>query len=146
MSALVSTISLGEILASKLGSIDPSKFPNEIFDLYSVPAFDSGQPEVIEGRKIGSAKQIVQPGDVLLSKIVPHIRRAWIVGGIRGRRLIASGEWIVFRGKTFHPQYLRHLIISDQFHVQFMATVAGVGVSLLRARPAQVADIIITLP
>lgn len=141
-----STISLSEIMATKLGSVDPSKFKEEVFDLYSIPAFDSGQPEVIEGNSIGSAKQIVQPGDVLLSKIVPHIRRAWIVGDNRGRRLIASGEWIVFRGNVFHAEYLRHAIVSDQFHVQFMATVSGVGGSLLRARPAQVANIKIPLP
>jgi len=146
MSVSTSTILLGEIMATKLGSVDPSQFPNEVFDLYSIPAFDSGQPEVIAGSKIGSAKQIVQPGDVLLSKIVPHIRRAWIVGKNRGRRVIASGEWIVFRSDLIHAEYLKHAIVSDQFHDQFMATVSGVGGSLLRARPSQVANIKILLP
>ncbi|EQD36840.1 type I restriction/modification system specificity determinant hsdS, partial [mine drainage metagenome] len=91
------TIELGEVMASKSGSVDPAKFLDEIFDLYSIPAFDRGEPEVVAGREIGSAKQIVGPEDVLLSKIVPHIRRAWVVGANRGRRIIASGEWIVFR-------------------------------------------------
>lgn len=145
MSAL-EKIALGEIMASKIGSVDPSKFRDEVFDLYSIPAFDSGKPEIVEGHKIGSAKQIVQPGDVLLSKIVPHIRRSWIVGENQGRRLIGSGEWIVFRSKKVHPEYLRHVLVADPFHVQFMSTVSGVGGSLLRARPAQVASIEIPLP
>jgi type I restriction enzyme S subunit len=140
------SIALDEIMASNSASVDPSRFPNEGFDLYSIPAFDSRQPEVVLGRNIGSAKQVVQPGDVLLSRIVPHIRRAWVVGEDRGRRLIASGEWIVFRSTRVHSTYLRYLLVEDQFYAQFMNTVAGVGGSLLRARPAQVADIEIPLP
>jgi type I restriction enzyme S subunit len=140
------TIELDEVMAKKSGSVDPSRFPDEMFDLYSIPAFDRGEPEVVAGKEIGSAKQIVEPGDVLLSKIVPHIRRSWVVGAKRGRRIIASGEWIVFRSVRAHPGYLRLVLIGDPFHAQFMSTVSGVGGSLLRARPAHVARIRIHLP
>ncbi|MFB9122260.1 restriction endonuclease subunit S [Paraburkholderia dipogonis] len=133
-------------MASKLGSVDPSRFPDESFDLYSIPAYDAQIPQVELGSAIGSTKQIVAPNDVLLSKIVPHIRRTWIVGENRGRRLIASGEWIVFRSESVAPQFLRHLLRGDAFHAQFMTTVSGVGGSLLRARPAQVAQIQIKVP
>jgi len=133
-------------MASKLGSVDPSRHLDEVFDLYSIPAFDKRQPEVVEGRAIGSTKQIVQPGDILLSKIVPHIRRAWVVGKERGNRIIASGEWITFRSNRVDPAYLRHVLVGDPFHNQFMRTVSGVGGSLLRARPAYVAKIKIPLP
>lgn len=139
-------MALGEIMADKLGSIDPSDFPNEVFDLYSIPAFDRGNSELVPGSEIGSAKQIVQPGDVLLSKIVPHIRRAWIVGPNRGHRIIASGEWIVFRSDQCDARYLRQVLVGDPFHAHFMNTVAGVGGSLVRARPAHVARIGIPLP
>ena len=141
-----SSIALGNIMATKSGSVDPSKFTDEIFDLYSIPAFDRGEPEIVAGSAIGSAKQVVEPGDVLLSKIVPHIRRSWIVGKERGRRIIASGEWIVFRSECANPDYLRQVLVGDPFHTQFMNTVAGVGGSLLRARPAHVAKIAIPLP
>ena len=141
-----SSIALGDIMATKSGSVDPSKFTEEIFDLYSIPAFDRGEPEVVAGSEIGSAKQVVEPGDVLLSKIVPHIRRSWIVGKERGRRIIASGEWIVFRSERANPDYLRQVLVGDPFHTQFMNTVAGVGGSLLRARPAHVAKLEIPLP
>ena len=140
------SIGLGDIMATKSGSVDPSKFTEEVFDLYSIPAFDRGEPEVVAGSEIGSAKQVVEPGDVLLSKIVPHIRRSWIVGKARGRRIIASGEWIVFRSERANPDYLRQVLVGDPFHTQFMNTVAGVGGSLLRARPAHVAKIAIPLP
>ena len=140
------TIALSEIIAKRCGSVDPSKHLDEVFDLYSIPAFDHLEPEVLKGCEIGSAKQIVQPGDVLLSKIVPHIRRAWIVGGNRGRRIIASSEWIVFRSEQSSAKYLRHVLVGDPFHAEFMRTVSGVGGSLLRARPEYVVKIEIPLP
>ncbi len=139
-------VPLGDLMPPKKRSVDPSKHPNEMFELYSIPAFDSASPEVAAGRDIGSSKQIVAPGDVLLSKIVPHIRRAWVVGAQNGRRLIASSEWIVFRHPSVHPAYLRHILLGDRFHAQLMQTVSGVGGSLLRARPSYVADIEIPLP
>ena len=142
----VESVAIGDLMASKTGSVDPSKFPGEAFDLYSIPAFDAGAPEVTYGSAIGSSKQVVEPGDVLLSKIVPHIRRSWIVGKEDGRRLIASGEWIVFRSNRADSNYLRHVVIGDPFHKEFMRTVSGVGGSLLRARPAHVAKIKIPLP
>ncbi|MBX3620012.1 MAG: restriction endonuclease subunit S [Rhizobacter sp.] len=140
------SVALGELMADRLGTIEPNRFPDEPFDLYSIPAYDSRVPEFAIGSSIGSAKQVVSPGDVLLSKIVPHIRRAWIVGPASGRRTIASGEWIVFRSDRLEPRYLRHVLLGDAFHKQFMQTVAGVGGSLLRARPSQVANIRIPLP
>ncbi|MBK6938733.1 MAG: restriction endonuclease subunit S [Planctomycetes bacterium] len=100
----------------------------------------------MRGAEIGSAKQIIRTGDVLLSRIVPHIRRAWIVGQHTSHRIIASGEWIVFRAAIADPRYLRHFLTSDGFHRQLMNTVAGVGGSLLRARPSQVAEIQVSLP
>lgn len=140
------SIPLEEVIARRNGSVDPAKFPNEVFELLSIPAFDAGRPEVVRGRDIGSSKQVVQLGDVLLSKIVPHIRRAWVVSPTTSHRLIASGEWIVFRDERFLPGYLKHLLTSDGFHQQFMQTVSGVGGSLLRARPAEVAKIRVSVP
>ena len=136
----------GELMARRAGSLDPAKFPDEVFELHSIPAFDVGKPEVLSGSQIGSSKQIVQPNDVMISKIVPHIRRASVVCQASGFRQIASGEWIVFRDPRIHPPYLRHYLISDQFNTSFMRTVSGVGGSLLRARPAEVAKIEIPLP
>lgn len=146
MSDGVQIVRLGEVIAKQNGAIDPAKFPGEIFELLSIPAFDAGKPEITVGAEIGSTKQVVQEGDVLLSKIVPHIRRAWIVKQTTNHRLIASGEWIVFRDSRFDPGYLRHLLTADGFHRQFMQTVSGIGGSLLRARPTEVAKIKVPLP
>jgi type I restriction enzyme, S subunit len=146
MSAEWATVPLGDLMLTRSLHVDPSRFADEQFALYSVPAFNSHSPEIVQGAAIGSSKQVVEPGDVLLCRIVPHIRRAWVVRTNGRRRLLASGEWIVFRSKAFCPSYLRYLLVSERFHVQFMSTVAGVGGSLLRARPKQAARIMIPLP
>ncbi len=44
------------------------------------------------------------------------------------------------------PDFLRHVLVSDDFHEEFMRTTSGVGGSLTRARPALVANISIPLP
>ena len=142
----VLTVPLGELMPPKKRTIDPRKSPDEEFELFSIPAFDAGIPEVISGKEIGSSKQVLERGDVLLSKIVPHIRRAWVVGPGSDRPTIGSSEWIIFRSDRFASAYLRHALVSNRFHQAFMQTVAGVGGSLLRARPSYVADIEIPLP
>ena len=139
-------VEAGEFMARRNRSVNPAKFPDEEFELHSIPAFDAGQPEMLSGREIGSSKQIVLPNDVMISKIVPHIRRSSVVGPATGRRQIASSEWIVFRTEDLFPNYLRHLLVSDEFNAKFMRTVSGVGGSLLRARPAEVAKIKIPIP
>lgn len=137
---------LGDCQA-KTSSIDPRRDPNTEFDLFSVPAHASYEPDRAFGSEIGSAKQQVKAGDVLLCKIVPHIRRGWVVPAQQQRRpQIASGEWIVFRGHALEPEFLRRFVVSDGFHEQFMLTVSGVGGSLMRARPADAAKISVPVP
>ena len=139
-------VKLGSLFADRVTSIDPRSFPDETFELWSIPASDVGKPEIELGSSIGSTKKCVKPNDVMLSKIVPHIRRAVVVTKNRQTRQIASSEWIIFRSPEFWPAYLRHLLVSDSFHKQFMNTTAGVGGSLVRARPNAVAKIEISLP
>lgn len=142
----VSWESLANFAVRGRGSVDPKKFPEEDFDLFSIPAYESGAPDRVNGSQIGSAKKNVLPGDVLISRIVPHIQRVWVVPEESGRRQIASGEWLVFRRDGIFPNYLRHMLLAKPFHSKFMQTVAGVGGSLLRARPAEVERLEIPIP
>lgn len=137
-------VKLGEFYR-KTKSVDPRKYPDQPFVLYSVPAFDENEPKRLVGSEIGSSKTILENGDVLLSKIVPHIRRSWVVGSHEGQ-VVGSSEWIVFNDERFDARFLQHFLISDIFHAKLMTTVAGVGGSLSRARPSSVALIPIPLP
>ena len=135
-------VPVGRFLRPKVKSTDPRKTPDEIFELWSIPAYDAGKPELLQGRDIGSSKKVVYPDDILLSRIIPHIRRAWVVKENSDKRCqIASTEWIIFSSHEVIPEFLRRIIISDPFHERFMQTITGVGGSLARANPSAVADI-----
>jgi type I restriction enzyme, S subunit len=143
---MITEINLGDLYLNKGGSLDPSKFPNETFEYYSIPAYDSGKPEIVEGKVIGSSKKVFQPNDIILSRIIPHIRRCWIVGSNIGIRQIGSGEWITFRSNKIEPSYLRHYLMSNEFNLKFLKTIKGVGGSLMRADPNQVSKFKFLLP
>jgi type I restriction enzyme M protein len=142
-----SLVPIGNFKRDDVKSVDPRKTPDEYFELLSIPAYDSGSPEVILGQDIGSSKKCVYPNDILLSRIIPHIRRAWVVENPSdSRRQIASTEWIVFSSNEVIPKYLREVVVSDNFHKRFMQTITGVGGSLQRASIAAVCQIQIPLP
>ena len=39
-------------------TLDPRTTPDEIFELWSIPAYDAGQPELVCGSEIGSQKNV----------------------------------------------------------------------------------------
>ena len=135
------TLKLGELFAAERRGIEPAQYPAQEFELWSVPAFPSGAPEIVRGKDVGSNKQRVSPGDVLLCKINPRINRVWVVGQERGREQIASTEWIVLRGTRVDPHFLAHQLREASFRERLCAEVSGVGGSLTRARPQVVAEL-----
>jgi type I restriction enzyme S subunit len=137
---------LGELNEFVGSTIDPSRFPDERFDLYSVPSFPSGKPEYLCGRDIGSSKQIVSPNDILISKINPRINRVWMVGNTTDKRQIASSEWIVVRSSFHDARYLLHFFAEPNFRDQICSDVTGVGGSLTRAQPKRVATFAVPIP
>ena len=60
-------------------SVNPLEHPEQIYELYSVPSFETGYPEIVRGKDIGSTKITVEEGDVLVCKINPRINRVWVV-------------------------------------------------------------------
>ena len=126
---------LDELRFDHSQSIVPSKWPNENFELYSVPSFDLKTPEIIPGRKIGSNKQTVETDTVLLCKINPRINRVWVVGNYSPCRKIASTEWIsFFRVGDLLPKYLCYYMRMEEFRNYLSSQASGVGGSLMRIR------------
>uniref|UniRef100_UPI003F589A9A hypothetical protein n=1 Tax=Vibrio cholerae TaxID=666 RepID=UPI003F589A9A len=54
----------------EIRNYQPSSFPDETFELFSVPIFPTGNAELLQGKEIGSTKQLVEAGDVLLCKLI----------------------------------------------------------------------------
>lgn len=138
---------LGDFLAKRSRGIVPAATPKETFELYSVPAFDGRRPEVVTGSQIGSNKQIVEPGTVLLCKINPRINRAWTVGSFTKHQKIASTEWITFPPHPeVEPKYLAHYLSRKEIRDHLAANASGVGGSLMRVKASTVEDLSIPLP
>ena len=116
-------------------SADPTKAKNETFELYSVPSSADNYPEIVLGADIGSAKQSVKKGDVLLCKINPRINRVWKVSKYTDHSLLASSEWIVVRNSRLISNYLMWCFRSPYFRGYMLSNVSGVGGSLMRAQP-----------
>ena len=127
-------------------SADPTKAKNETFELYSVPSSADNYPEIVLGADIGSAKQSVKKGDVLLCKINPRINRVWKVSKYTDHSLLASSEWIVIRNSRLISNYLMWCFRSPYFRGYMLSNVSGVGGSLMRAQPKFVQGYPIPVP
>lgn len=131
--------SFGELNAFSGGTVNPASRPDDFFELYSVPSFPTGCPELLPGRAIGSTKQAVSPGDVLVCKINPRINRVWTVGPLGDYEQIASSEWIGFRSDALEPRFAMRYFSEPAFRSLLCSEVSGVGGSLTRAQPSRVA-------
>lgn len=127
-------------------SIDPAKQPETIYELYSVPSSADNYPEIVSGEEIGSTKQAVEKGDVLLCKINPRINRVWKVSQHTDCVLLASSEWIIIRNCLINSDYLMYCFRSPYFRNYMLSNVSGVGGSLMRAQPKYVKEYPIPIP
>ena len=121
-------------------SINPSKTPDIVFEMYSVPIYETGHPEYLRGDEIASNKVVVQKNDILLCKINPRINRVWIVADESEKTNIASSEWIVIRNNEYNPEFLAWYFKSPKFQKLMTSEVTGIGGSLTRAQPKCVAE------
>lgn len=119
-------------------NINPVKTPETIFEIYSVPAFETGHPGYLRGDEIASSKIVVKKNDVLLCKINPRINRVWVVTDESDYVNIASSEWIVIRCSMYNPEFLVWYFRSPGFRQLMVSEVAGIGGSLTRAQPKRV--------
>lgn len=139
-------VRLGEVNKYTSKSVNPISEPDKTFELYSVPSMADNYPEIIVGSDIGSSKQSVCKGDVLLCKINPRINRVWKVSQFTDNELIASSEWIIIRNNHIDANYLMYCFQSKYFREFMLSNVSGVGGSLMRAQPKYVQTYPIPLP
>lgn len=132
---------LGEIHLDLSQSINPRTMPDQLFELYSVPSFATGKPEITQGNDIGSSKRIIQNEAVLLCKINPRINRIWVVENHTDYPQIASTEWIPFFNlQGLESRYLCYFLSQHRLRDFLASNVSGVGGSLMRIKPTTFAN------
>ena len=135
-------------LEAKRKTVCPISLNNDKVELWSIPAYDEGRAQIVSPSAIGSSKKIVSIGDVLLAKIVPHIKRSWVVTENRPEApliKLASTEWLIYQSDLFIPDFLVLLFKSPYFRNKMMKTISGMG-SLKRTNPKALSQVWLPLP
>jgi len=87
---------MAEAVSLSRKGINPGDHSQEIFEHFSIPAFDQGRlPTLDHGENIKSNKFLVRESSVLLSKLNPRIPRVWLPLPCGIYRAIASTEFLV---------------------------------------------------
>lgn len=140
--------SMRDLLTLSRESILPRDFPNEVFDHYSIPAFDEGQrPARERGFMIRSIKFVVRGDAVLLSKLNPRFPRVWLPYPESDRPAIASTEFLVATPRAgYSREYVYSLFQSDQFMQRFSGLVTGTSGSHQRVKREDFLEMPVVLP
>jgi type I restriction enzyme S subunit len=102
-----------EIATQVKEQVSPSEQAEEIYNHYSIEAYDSGmKPTLQQGSEILSNKFIVRDNTVLVSKLNPRIQRIWPVISA-ARNSVCSTEFLVFEPRKNSFCYFYHLMLSE---------------------------------
>lgn len=131
------TYRVDELADQHTKSLKPMDAASEVFEHFSLPAYDSGQHPVLEvGGGIKSNKTIVPNGAILLSKLNPEIPRVWWPQSKGAHRQIASTEFLAFTAKSGISPALLYSLFSDQtFRQRLEGMVTGTSKSHQRVSP-----------
>jgi type I restriction enzyme, S subunit len=137
-----------DIVVLSRQTLNPTESSTEVFDHYSIPAFDEGRvPAEEQGLGIRSNKLVVTPQMVLVSKLNPRITRVWLPFPIPNRRSIASTEFLAMIPRSgLSRAYLYSLFSSDEFMGRFVGLVTGTSGSHQRVKPEDFLEMPIVLP
>jgi type I restriction enzyme S subunit len=142
--------SVGDIVTLSRDALVPGDYPDEVFDHYSIPAYDTGQnPAQESGSAIKSQKFIVTNDCILVSKLNPKTPRVWIPEVDESRRRIASTEFLVCRlhaSSGLGRAYFYCLACDSAFSEHLTSRASGTSNSHQRVRPQDVLSFKITLP
>ncbi|RKU20109.1 hypothetical protein C6501_00530 [Candidatus Poribacteria bacterium] len=141
-------VQFSDILDLVRNGITPSKFPEEIFAHFSIPAFDNEHmPALEDGDSIRSAKYLVTGGSVLLSKLNPRIPRVWLPFLNTEHKAIASTEFFILKPKPpVNCMFLYNLFRSPEFTENFIVRALGTSTSHQRVKPDDFLNMPVSIP
>ena len=141
-------VPLTHIVLISREALNPDVEPTEIFNHYSIPAFDKQRLPVREmGEQIKSNKFIVHADCVLLSKLNPRIPRVWLPAVTGNMRSICSTEFLVLRPRPgYSREFIYGLCSSATFQEIFVTMVTGTSGSHQRVKPEYLEKMAIPSP
>ena len=139
---------LHAVATLKKESVKPMQAPAQLWEHYSIPAFDAGRAPVVEAEAtIKSSKYRVPPSCVLVSKLNPRFPRVWLPDVRDEEAAICSTEFMPFvpLHDAWRP-FLYELMKSDAVQQGIQERVTGSTGSRQRAKPEDVAVMHIVVP
>ena len=134
-------VKLSQIVDINKDSINPSLYPNTIFEHYSLPAYDAGILPVCEkGSDIKSSKFIINDNVILFSKLNPRIKRIWLPNP-QTEHAICSTEFVPYQPKKSEMLgFCYSLLNSDDFYDFVLSLTNGSTGSHQRFHPKDTLD------
>ena len=128
-------------------TINPAAYPDTVWDVYSLPAFDSGvEPEHLQGREIGSNKYVIPEKCILFNKLNVRFRRVWMVCSARPNK-ICSTEFLPMKVRAgICDRYIYYALITDSFTNRLAGVNTNTSGSHKRVDPQFILDSEIYLP
>lgn len=140
-------VRLEDIAEIKTTSVNPQNNPDELYEHYSIPAFDQSKyPKFEEGNSIKSNKYKVFSNSVLISKLNPDTKRMWKPLALTDNA-ICSTEFINYVPKEeIYEELLYSVVNSDKFTEYLIQHVTGSTGSRQRVTPKETYDYKFILP
>ena len=121
--------------------------PDEIFEHYSIPAFDEIKYPTKElGKSIGSSKYQIPERAILVSKLNPQFKRIWAPGRITDKS-VCSTEFMPFVSKRESDYgFLYGILNSEQFYTYMVQCSSSSTGSRKRMHPELCGDFYLAMP
>lgn len=128
--------------------LNPGESAEELFNHYSIPAFDEGRiPKSELGEEIKSSKFIMPERCALISKLNPRIPRVWLPSTQNRRRSICSTEFLVAVPRIgVSLSFLFSYFSSRFFAAEFMSLATGTSGSHQRVNPDSMLNMTCLIP
>lgn len=139
--------SISDLACLNKKTVNPSQ-SEEMYEHFSIPAFDSGQSPVLDlGTDIKSNKTLVVEGSLLVSKLNPDTPRVWLPNPKDLYEQICSTEFMVFTATDCsNIAFLWGLFTSSKVAERMEAMVTGTSKSHQRVKPNDVSNMTIIKP
>lgn len=141
-------ISLRELHAGGISSLDPRSCPEEQFEYYSIPAYQEARgPLIALGGEIQSQKLLLPPSCLLFGKLNPRVEKVWNVRSTESFRRLGSTEWLpIVPVAELDQEYGYYLLRSRWVMPIAQGLVSGSTPSRERVEPKAFYDIKVPLP
>lgn len=127
---------LKNVLSISTKSLNPQQHVGEVWEHYSIPAFDATHWPTFElADGIKSNKYVVDNNSILISKLNPSIKRMWVPACLTDKA-VCSTEFIVYKPlESSHKSFYCAAINAEKFTAFLLEHVTGSTGSRQRTQP-----------